>query len=501
MSDLSPKQKLMIAKQQLDKLSIFICNLADYFKGASPVIDTQLQEIKSLLSGKPNYDVAIELSAEVNAELKKDSKYLRQKNADTLAQIQKTLRQVMESNGINHDLKSEIKQYIASLRSDDSASSKTPINELEKALLIFKKALIHTNSSQMKGEYLQQNSLHEQIIRELKELIQPYYEKNESNTTFRELNQMLQKGLNHNELLECCLTAVRFMVRHILSESAAATELINDIHQSLTKINQGIKTTITNSRSRLNKREAENKRLIEQITTLEASITDEDEISQIKKHASDYLNELQSSLEQNEQEERSEQQRMIALLISMQKRLERLEEKANRYKEELKVQQMASVTDGLTQLPNRLAYEDKVKAIYEYTPENLENTYLAILDIDHFKRINDQYGHSVGDKTLQVIASHTRKYLHEKDFLARWGGEEFVGLIIASTDEEAINKLELVRQRIAKLPFAFKGNKVTITVSIGIAKLGKYANLTEAFNTADQLLYKAKQNGRNQTCY
>jgi hypothetical protein len=96
MSTVSPKQQLMIAKQQLDKLSIFIAGLADFFYGASPAIDDDFQAIKKLLSGKPDYDKATELSVGLNARLKKESKYMQQKNADTLSQIQKSLRQLTE---------------------------------------------------------------------------------------------------------------------------------------------------------------------------------------------------------------------------------------------------------------------------------------------------------------------------------------------------------------------------------------------------------------------
>ncbi|MGB3724211.1 MAG: GGDEF domain-containing protein [Glaciecola sp.] len=500
MSELSPKQQLMIAKQQLDKLSIFIASLADFFYGSSPAIDEDFQEIKKLLSGKPNYDKAAELSVGLNAILKKEAKFLKQKHADTLSQIQHGLRQLAELEAVDDHIKIEIKQFSKSLASDGDASKDSPVNVFEQALGLFKQALSNNVVSNNQQQQLAQSALHDDIVRELKELIHPHYKKNSTDPTLKETYQQLSEGVNHQDLLACCLVMIRFVMRDLITESSAATKLINDIHKSLVKINLGIKTTISKSKHRLNKREQQNKAVQAQISAMESTISDTHEITDLKKYTTEYLAKLQNSLHMSEQEERTEQEKVIALLHTMQKRLETLEKKANTYKSKLIEQRVNAMTDSLTKLPNRMAFDEKIAHDFAQLKEINGIAFLAILDIDLFKHINDKYGHSVGDKTLQIIANHMRKLLAKNDFVCRWGGEEFVAILYDEQQHDALNKIENLRNKIAKLPFMFKGTRVSITVSIGLTNLAHHPSVNDAFDAADKLLYKAKNTGRNQTC-
>ena len=499
MSNVSPKQQLMIARQQLDKLSIFIAGLADFFHGTSPTIDDEFQQIKKLLSGKPDYDKATELSVGLNAKLKNESKFMQQKNADTLSQIHQSLRQLTELEAVDNQVKSEIKQFIKRL-SPSETEHLSPINTFENALALFKKALSQNVVMSKHEDEAAQLVLQEQITQELRQLIAPYYKKNSKDVTLRELNQKLNEGLENKELLECCLTMIRFVMKDVLNEAASATKLINDIHRSLVKINQGISSTITKSKNRIQKREKQKKAMKAQITAMETVLSDTSDVGDLKKQTTQYLIELQNSLDMTELEERTEQEKVITLLQSMQKRLEELESQAESYKQKLLQQRIDTMTDALTKLPNRMAWDEKFKATWSQVKKQHSATYLAILDIDHFKQINDKYGHSVGDKTLQIIAGHTRKLLHKDDFLARWGGEEFAALLFDTSIDDAYKKLESLREKIAKLPFMFKGNRVSVTLSIGLSDLRRHKVSEDAFEEADKLLYEAKSNGRNQTC-
>jgi diguanylate cyclase (GGDEF)-like protein len=123
------------------------------------------------------------------------------------------------------------------------------------------------------------------------------------------------------------------------------------------------------------------------------------------------------------------------------------------------------------------------------------------VDIDHFKKVNDAYGHSVGDKTLQVIAKHIRQYLPKEDFVARWGGEEFIVLLPDTSLEDAFAKVEVMRKKISALPFKFKGERINVTLSCGLSQITQDITLEEAFEKADSFLFKAKDAGRNQTIF
>jgi len=124
-------------------------------------------------------------------------------------------------------------------------------------------------------------------------------------------------------------------------------------------------------------------------------------------------------------------------------------------------------------------------------PEALQN--------EHFKQINDTYGHAAGDKTLQVIAQTMNKVIRTTDFLARWGGEEFV-ILFPDTYREGLSAIvEKIRHKIEAIPFKFKDAKVVITISIGATDFNADDSTETVFERADKYLYQAKNSGRNRS--
>ena len=121
----------------------------------------------------------------------------------------------------------------------------------------------------------------------------------------------------------------------------------------------------------------------------------------------------------------------------------------------------------------------------------------AMLDLDHFKRINDGYGHLAGDKVLKIIATQLRKRLRPNDFIARFGGEEFVMLMPATSMAVGMQLANTLRAAIEACPFHFKGEPVTVTVSIGLAAFKPGERSDQVLKRADQALYRAKAAGRN----
>lgn len=132
---------------------------------------------------------------------------------------------------------------------------------------------------------------------------------------------------------------------------------------------------------------------------------------------------------------------------------------------------------------------------------------LVLIDIDHFKRINDTYGHQAGDevlkKTAQVIQSCIRvHHPYSEDSVARYGGEEFIVMLVkADLTHAAFNVAERVRKSVEQTAFEWEGNKIPVTISLGISALGEKEQTAEAMiRKADEALYRAKRGGRNQTC-
>lgn len=158
----------------------------------------------------------------------------------------------------------------------------------------------------------------------------------------------------------------------------------------------------------------------------------------------------------------------------------------------------AANTDYLTDLPNRRAFFREGEARIKYYQKHNITYSLAMLDIDHFKRINDNYGHDVGDHVLKVLALYMRKHLGS-GLLSRLGGEEFAVLLTGDDIEQLHHKLDDFRRDIAVSTLSVNDHHITVSVSLGVC-FNSTESLTEQLQLADKALYAAKENGRNQIC-
>lgn len=124
------------------------------------------------------------------------------------------------------------------------------------------------------------------------------------------------------------------------------------------------------------------------------------------------------------------------------------------------------------------------------------NLSLIFFDIDHFKKVNDTYGHDTGDVVLKRVAQTIRACLRTGDTLARWGGEEMVASLLGANEQDAATKAEEVRQSVEKLIFP-ETSDLSVTISSGVASSEGARELSELVKQADEALYRAKQTGRN----
>ncbi|UPQ84627.1 GGDEF domain-containing protein [Pseudomonas knackmussii] len=161
--------------------------------------------------------------------------------------------------------------------------------------------------------------------------------------------------------------------------------------------------------------------------------------------------------------------------------------------------QRLSSTDRLTGLFNRGHWEEMLRQEYARHRRYDRNAALVMFDIDHFKRINDSYGHQAGDAVIQATAELIRQSTRDADIAGRYGGEEFVVLLPDTDNGGAVTFAERLRRSIEAHEVAYEAQRIRFTVSLGIADLSQptsgYAQLIER---ADNALYKSKSGGRNQ---
>ncbi|MCM2475737.1 diguanylate cyclase [Rhizobium sp. CG5] len=158
-------------------------------------------------------------------------------------------------------------------------------------------------------------------------------------------------------------------------------------------------------------------------------------------------------------------------------------------------------TDSLTRLANRRAFDDRLASLYTQSA-NPALTALVLIDIDHFKKINDTYGHPVGDKILATVATVIRANVRKDTFVARTGGEEFALIVNGNTPDEVNMICERIRIALETTPFKNSKSGVNygpVTISLGYSMAGDCEDPGELYSKSDIALYCAKNTGRNRT--
>lgn len=155
--------------------------------------------------------------------------------------------------------------------------------------------------------------------------------------------------------------------------------------------------------------------------------------------------------------------------------------------------------DGLTGARNRQSFMHVLEAEAARVRRNGEACCLALIDLDFFKAVNDEYGHLVGDMVLRDVAQVIRQHLRTYDTICRFGGEEFLVCLPDTELQEALTIMNRVREVVAGQPFRPAGSEVSLemTVSVGLAPMSSQGDIEAAFKEADQALYRAKSDGRN----
>jgi diguanylate cyclase (GGDEF)-like protein len=185
------------------------------------------------------------------------------------------------------------------------------------------------------------------------------------------------------------------------------------------------------------------------------------------------------------------------------RRLGRMRQRLRRQKADLSEAlmhiQALAMRDSLTGLLNRRAMLDELRAEARRAERSGQAMSLALVDMDHFKAINDSQSHGVGDRVLQRFAEVARQEMRDTDRLARWGGEEFLLLLPQATQVQAAATLERIRLRLVQQPVEGASPDLVVTFSAGVARCTRDADVEAVVDLADMAMYRAKTGGRNRT--
>lgn len=236
-----------------------------------------------------------------------------------------------------------------------------------------------------------------------------------------------------------------------------------------------------------------------ELSELGGSLRSSSDLSELRTSVSGHIERIARSVEAFRRQEDQREQQITGQMDAMREKLVAMETHAEQVRKQLEQERARALTDILTQLPNREAWDERLRFEHQRWQRYGRPVALAVIDIDHFKQVNDSFGHKAGDRVIQLVAKALRDRLRATDFVARYGGEEFVALLPEAALEQASQALEELRAHVADMPFHFQGQPVRVTVSVGVSCFREGIEPESVFDEADKALYTAKTNGRNRT--
>lgn len=311
------------------------------------------------------------------------------------------------------------------------------------------------------------------------------------------LRARVEHGLNWYELVPLLDDLSMLMVAFSDQGQREFESYLQSLNERLTAMQENLLAAHQGHNEGRDAAQALDAELREQVGGLQDSMRQATDLKSLKQVVEARLDGLLGTVDTYRQQRSEQEQKLGERLQQLVTRVGSLEQAARGLRGHLEEQRQKALQDPLTGLPNRAAWNERLDIEFARWQRYGGDLLLAVLDVDHFKRVNDGYGHLAGDRVLKIIGTELHKRLRKTDFIARFGGEEFVVLLPNTPYQAGQQLMDALRESISDCPFHFKGQRVAITVSAGLTAFTEGDTTERAFERADAALYRAKDSGRN----
>jgi diguanylate cyclase len=284
---------------------------------------------------------------------------------------------------------------------------------------------------------------------------------------------------------------------NLMRERREIEELLQQMDSRLAEISSYLASDTADQKNAQSSSQQFDQLVTSEVRSLSNDVQSADDLGLLRRRVRERLELITSHLQEFRTREGARVSAQLDRTQRMRVRVTDLEREIHGLHKSLQEEQSLRMIDALTGIPNRAAYDDRIR--HEFSRWQRENAAISVLawDIDRFKEINDAYGHSAGDKVLRVIAQHLAQHVRGTDFVARYGGEEFVMILIGTEAQQALVAADKIRSGIESMGFHFHNKPVAVTASCGITTFRGDDTPESIFDRADRALYRAKDGGRN----
>ncbi len=485
-------------EKQFSTLTGFIIKLTNTCKGMDIELDNKLASLRAQLNSNTNISKLGPLFNDLNQILNQQAL----KNAQQLQVAQGGLlnsaKTLQKFKGLPDEFRRNLRKLVTDI--EEPHTSYAQLLPLLAQLVSFYQDFATLDKQQHAPQLSQSeqiDSLRKQVSAELINILSNIAFSGEHAEKIDQVRHTLSDNLSTEALVESCVEVIRLVISSITEERQSAQSFLFSLNDALSSVHQAVSTSINGSKTINESKQKLNEQLKNNLASMTDDVNQATSLEALKRQINLRIGEIASALNEKESLESEEHQLLINSLSEMESRLQELEVEAEEYKKKLSEQRFKSLQDMLTKLPNRASLDERMELEYRRWMRYSHDLCVVVADIDHFKSINDKFGHSVGDRVLQIVAATLQKGLRETDYIARYGGEEFVLIFPESKLKEIESKLNTLRETVSKIPFKFKNSDLQVTISMGATQFKAIDQPQSAFDRADQALYEAKSSGRN----
>ncbi|MBL0628393.1 sensor domain-containing diguanylate cyclase [Aeromonas jandaei] len=493
----------------------FINKLMLSCRGFDRELDNRFAKLKQKLDGNPAFTSLDADLLAIEKLLQQHSNAIEESMTLTQAAIDLGSRQLKTIKGFPEETRKSLKEFLASPAGYGIADHQKKVIRLLEfyqqaikiQLLPSQPLLANPGQSTAESEYNPSETQaendafdlkeHVRLADELQRLITELDFAGSIGESLSDIRRQLLIGINPALLAETSLQVIELIIEGTREERKASRAFLSTLNESLSAVHVGFTESLDEGRALHNETKETREALVNELQAIDQTLASHNTLDALKEAISGHMGAINQLLQERENTAARERH-LLTRLSTMESKLRLMKEETAEYKKRLTIQKHKLFLDSLTQVHNRAALDERLEQEYKRWLRYRTPLCMAIIDIDHFKNINDNYGHMAGDKALKVVAKALQSALRDTDFIARFGGEEFVVLLPNINPDKFQKPLETLRQTIKSIPFRFRDTKVEITISIGATLFKEGDNPSDVFERADKALYHSKHTGRDQ---
>ncbi|TQV89139.1 GGDEF domain-containing protein [Aliikangiella coralliicola] len=500
----------------LNELKRSIARLSYIGMGLSPEMDGRLNELRKAIKSDANHE-------EINQLVDKISKTLRtledttesekvevaEQEVDLLklllsqrlpAKLKKTLKSMqrqsenMDAAAVANNIVDAIQKFLQQAQQNEKSEpgllgrlfkrNKTELNKVQNQPAV-------SEDEHWLSEELKSSLLH--LVDQLS-VMDKY---SELAVKLTEKVVQLEKITDLADILELITSAFVEVSGH---EHEQFEKFLKSLNKRIDRVNEFIDGTVNYSQQVTAQSNQLDLDLQNSVTEIKDSFEASSSLTEVKQSLFQKMDSIVSRVNSFCEAQAANQQQLNQNMVNLREQLRATEDESSRLRDDLAAQRVRAQTDPLTQLPNRYSYNERLTQEYNRWRRYRSPLSLVVGDIDYFKKVNDEYGHTAGDEVLRVVALFLQNGLRESDFIARFGGEEFVILLPETSLVDATKAINKLRQGVKDVKVEFEALIIQVAMSFGIAEFENNDTPKAVFARADQALYRAKEKGRDQVC-